>query len=109
MKIALATDNRKNIALRTGRAKEFAIYHISGNKIVNVEYKPNTHHHHHHNHKESEHHHHSHKEIVDILKGVDLLLVRAISKHFKRDIEHAGISYKLIKIADIPTALKPYL
>ncbi len=108
MKIALATNDRKNIALRTGRAKEFAIYNIEDGKTINVDFKVNTHKHDHHKDENGEEHEHSHKEIIDLLRGVDILLVRAIGKHFKRDVISAGINYKVIKIENIEEALRSF-
>ncbi len=98
MKIAVATNDRKTIAQRTGRAKEFVIHEIIDSVIVNTEYKENSHKHDH-EHKDGQEH--SHKEIVDLLEGTDLLIVRAIGKHFKRDVEKANIKYKKTKLENI--------
>ncbi len=46
MKIAIATNDRKNIAKRTGRAAEFAIYTIENGEIQSTDYQKNTHTHH---------------------------------------------------------------
>ncbi len=45
MKIAIATNDRKNIAKRTGRAAEYAFYTIENGEITNVQYEENQHHH----------------------------------------------------------------
>lgn len=108
MKIALATNDRKNIALRTGRAKEFAIFTIENSEITKVDFKLNKHEHDHDVDEHGEEHDHSHKEIIDLLLGIDLLLVRAIGKHFKRDVKNANIEFKVIKIENIEEALRSF-
>ncbi len=100
MKAAFATNDRKTLAERTGRAKEFVIYEIAGSKIINTEYFENKHEHH----ENEDEHNHSHKEITNILKEIDILYVSKIGKHMKRDLEEAGINYVITnetKISDI--------
>ncbi len=134
MKIAIATNDRKTIAKRTGRAKEFAFYSIEEGKIVGITYKKNTHEHHDHDRREGNHrqgngsgrglghgkghgngqghHHHdthSHDEVVQQLKGVSVFLVRAVGKHMKRDLEQGNINYILVKGEDINHIIADYL
>ncbi len=109
MKIALATNDRINIALRTGRAREFAIFTIENGEISNVDYKLNTHKHDHDEDEHGEEHEHSHKEIIDLLQNIDLLLVRAIGKHFKRDVKKANIEFKIIKSENIQEVLESFI
>ncbi len=108
MKVAIATNDRKEIAHRTGRAKEFAIYTITDSKISDIEFKENLHHHHHndehrHGHRRSHgigHHHehgegeHHHDEVVEALEGVDWLLYKALGKYMRKDMEEANIKLK---------------
>ena len=107
MKIAIPTDNRKTLAERTGRAKEFAVYEIENGEIVSVNFAKNTHEHH--DHDEGQNHDHSHAEIVDALEGVDILLVSIIGKHMKADLESAGINYQRISKTNIDDILSEYL
>jgi len=108
MKIALATNDRKTIAKRTGRTKEFAIFEIIDSKIVDVVYKENTHKHHDHDHDHEEEHDHSHAEIIDLLKDIDLLIVYAIGKNFKKDVESANLKYAKTKFENIEEILKEH-
>jgi len=56
MKIAIATNDRKTIARRTGRAKEFAFYEIDANgNILRVYFEENQHKH------DDEHEHHDYE------------------------------------------------
>ncbi len=100
MKIAFATNDRKTLAERTGREKEFVIYELSENKIVNIEYFENKYEHH----EDENEHNHSHKEITNILKDVDILHLTRVSKHMKRDLEKAEINFiktDKLKISDL--------
>ncbi len=111
MKIAIATNDRKTIAKRTGRAAEFAFYTIENGQIIQVEYQKNTHEHHDHDRNEGHHrqgghhgqglgHHHgehSHDEVVQQLQDVTVFLVRAVGKNMKRDLEEGKIPYQLVK------------
>jgi predicted Fe-Mo cluster-binding NifX family protein len=136
MKIAIATNDRKTIAKRTGRAKEFAFFELDENgKIITIRYEENQHkhddddHHHdeayhrgqgngqgrglghrrghrrglghgrHHDHDDTHHHHHGehhHNEIIDQMKDVDILLVRAVGKYLRQDLIDGKIPFKTI-------------
>jgi len=67
------------------------VYDIVGNKIVNSEYRENTMDDHD---KEAEH---SHAQIIELLKDVNLLLVAAIGKYMKEDVENNPIQYQLVQ------------
>ena len=128
MIIAIATNDRKTIAKRTGRAAEFAFFTIDNGEIVHTEYQKNTHEHHDHERSEGHHrqgrhgrgldhghrHHHnhdnhSHDEVVEQLKHVDVFLVRAVGKNMKRDLENGNIPYKLVKEELISEIISKYL
>ena len=135
MKIAIPTNDRKTIAKRTGRAAEFAIYHIEDNEIHSIEYQKNIHSHddhgsdegnhkkrggehgkgqggggHKHNHDHNhEHGEHNHDELLLVLKDIDILLVRAIGKYMKKTLQKGNVNYQLVKIDDISEILENYL
>ena len=106
MKIALPTNDRKTLAKRSGRAKEFAVYEIIDSEVTNIQYFENKHEHH--DHDENEHDH-SHEEIVDIIKDVDLLIMSKVGKHLKTDIEATNINYKIVSIINIDDILSGFL
>lgn len=105
MKIAFPTNDRKTLAQRTGRCKEFVIYTLENKQVVDTKYFENTHTHHDHKHGEEEHSH-SHNEIVQILEGIDVLYVLKIGKHMKRDLENGKINYKITQNENIEEILK---
>ena len=117
MKIAIPTNDRKTIARRTGRASEFAIYTIENGEIKLVDYQKNTHEHHDHDRNEGNHRQghghghgeHTHDEIITQLIAIDILLVRAVGKHMKRDLEKGNIFYKLVKGEEISEIISNYL
>ena len=126
MIIVIATNDRKTIAKRTGRAAEFAFFHITGKEITGVTYEKNRHEHHDHDRSEGNHrqgrgrglghgHHqqrdeqHSHDEVVQQLKDVDIFLVHAVGKHMKRDLENGKIPYKRVKGENISEIISNYL
>lgn len=125
MKIAIPTNDRKSIAKRTGRAIEFAFYTIENGTIKSVTYKENTNSHDDHNRNEGHHHgenenydhdehnhehgEHNHDEILDILKDIDILLVRAVGKYMRKTLQKGTFKYKLVKIDNISEIIENYL
>jgi predicted Fe-Mo cluster-binding NifX family protein len=127
MKIAIATNDRKTIAKRTGRAAEFAFYQIENGKISTVTYQKNTHEHHDHDRRDGHHRQghgeghghghghghgegaHSHDEIVPQLKDVDIFLVRAVGQFMKKDLENGKIPYQLVKGENLEEIISNYL
>ncbi len=131
MIIAVATNDRKTIAKRTGRAAEFAFYQINGNKITDVTFEKNNHEHHDHDRREGNHrqgrhgqglghrhghgnHHHeeeehSHDEVIEQLKNVDIFLVKAVGKYMRGDLERGNIPFKLVKGENITDIVKDYI
>ncbi len=134
MKIAIATDDRINIAKRTGRAKEFVIYSITDGKIQNIEFKENLHRHHHDEYEHHQHnpgqgkgqgrnkhterhlhgHHHTpgkhlHDEVVEILRNVDVLLYKALGKYMRQDMLNAKINIKRTSKEKLEEIVRDYL
>ncbi len=132
MIIAIATNDRKTIAKRTGRATEFAFFEINGNEITGVTYENSHHEHHDHDRSESNHrqgrrghnlgqghshghgngyhhHEHHHDEVVEQLKNVNMFLVRAVGKHMRSDLERGNIPFKLVKGEILTDIVKNYI
>lgn len=91
MKIAIPSDNQETITKRTGQSKGFMVYEVNNGKVVHSVYRENTMDEHD---KEAEH---SHAQIIDLLNDVDIILVAAIGKHLKRDVENSTMRYQLVK------------
>ena len=131
MKIAIATNDRKTIAKRTGRAAEFAIYNIENGEIQSIDYQKNTHTHHDDHdrnegnhrqghggghgqlHGEHEHHHehgaHTHDDIITQLKGIDMLLLKAVGKYMRKDLKRGNIPFQMVKENNIKEIISNYL
>ena len=119
MKISFPTNDRKTIAKRTGRCKEFVIYDLADSKIIDISYHENNHEHHehgnghgdghgHHDHKKGEGEH-SHAEIGEILKDVDVLVVGRVGKFMKKALEGFGIRHQLTKKLEIKEVVDEFL
>jgi len=107
MKIAFPTNDRINIATRTGRCKEFAIADINHDN-VKYTYILNPHEHNHNHHDEKEHSH-SHSDLVKVLDGIDALYVLNVGKNMMRDLENGHIPYIKVEeenISEIVNNLK---
>jgi predicted Fe-Mo cluster-binding NifX family protein len=123
MKITFPTNDRKTIAKRTGRCKEFAVYDIENNTIKNIDYLENNHEHHDHGHGHGhdEHGHgdghdhekgegeHSHDEIGEILNDTDVLIVGRVGKFMKKALIGFDIKFQVSKNPNIDEALENYL
>ena len=118
MKIAIPTNDRVTITKRTGRAAEFGVFNIENSAIISVEYRKNTHSHKEHEKNEENHHkkdaeqpheEHSHSEIIALLKDIDILLVRAVGKFMKSDLQNGKIPYQLVKTDVISEIITDYL
>ena len=102
MKIAIPTNDRINLAKRTGQAKEFVLVEIENGKVVGTKYAAN----HHEDHDESVEH--SHNDIVEMLKDIDVLLLINVGKHLKKDLENGRIKYEKISLQTIEEVISFY-
>ena len=102
MKIAIPTNDRKTSAERSGRAKEFAIFEVENTGIISTKYLENEHEHTHH----GEHNHdnneaHGHEDLVELLKGINVIVGKKFGPHFSKDFHQAGIKMKLSKLDNL--------
>jgi len=91
MKVAIPSDDRLTITQRTGQSKGFMVYEVENNSVVHAEYRVNTQK----EHDETEEH--SHAQIIELLNDVDILLVAAIGKYMKKDIEQSNLKFQLVQ------------
>ena len=106
-KVCIATDDRKTIAERTGRTKEFACYEIEGGKIINQYFIENPHKEHDHDDWEEGEHHHN--EIIEILDGVDVFVVKRVGKHLRQDLIDANVNFVRTDKELLDEIIKEYL
>lgn len=107
LKIAVPTNDRKTLAERSGRAKEFAVAEVENGQITNISYRENQHEHNHdHSHGD---HAHGHQDIVDALHDNVAVVGRKFGPHFAGDFHKAGIKLILTKQESIENAVMEVL
>ena len=108
MKIVIPTNDITTLAQRSGRAKYFMIFEIEERKIINTIEKENNHDHNH-SHAEGHSHEHSHADMIEQLKGCDLMITKKVGPHFGVELKSANIEVKICQAESIEDALKSYL
>jgi predicted Fe-Mo cluster-binding NifX family protein len=103
MKIAIPSDNRETITKRTGQSKGFMVYEVNNGKIIHSEYRENTMDEH------DEEAEHSHAQIIELLNDVGILLVAAIGKHMKKDVENSSMNYQLVQEEKLTQIIENFL
>ncbi len=97
MKIAVPTNDGVNVAERSGRARNFAVIEVDNNKIESIVFLENNHEETHHSgkHGSKDETAHGHKDLVDLLKGINVIAGKKFGPHFSRDFHQAGIDMRL--------------
>lgn len=103
MKVAIPSDNQSTITKRTGQSKGFMVYDIVDRTIVGSEYRENTMDEH------DEEAEHSHIQIIELLKDVDILLVAAIGKYMKKDVDNSTIKYQMVREEKLTQIIENFL
>ena len=106
-KICIPTNDMQTIAQRTGRAKGLMLYTIDNGKVLEEKYVENPHKEHHHEEGEEGEHHHN--EIIEILDGVDVFVVKAVGKHLKQDLIDANINFERTDKENLVDIVADYL
>jgi len=106
-KICIPTNDRKTIAQRTGRAKEFVFYVIDNGKVIDKKFVENPHKEH--DHEEGEDHEHHHNEIIEILEDVDVFVVNAVGKYLRQDLLDANVNFERTTKTELEEIVKDYL
>ncbi|HHV72011.1 MAG TPA: iron-molybdenum cofactor biosynthesis protein [Clostridia bacterium] len=118
MKIAVPSDNGKNIAAHFGRCNCFCIYTIENRKISSKEIKLNnfTEHGgkgskaiiHKDNHLQGRSHH-SHGPVLKALKGCNLVICKGMGFRIAKDLKNIGIKLIFTTESSADQAVKLYL
>lgn len=113
MKIAVASDNQKNVSGHLGRVNGFLIYEVNDNKVINRHYIENRFTNHMSGDK-SEHHHgeghsHSHSRLINALNGVDTLIFLSGGWRVVEDLKNNGIKPFLTDEVDADKAVEKFL
>jgi predicted Fe-Mo cluster-binding NifX family protein len=52
---------------------------------------------------------HSHVQIIELLRDVDILLVAAIGKHMKNDVEKSSMNYQMVQEEKLTQIIENFL
>lgn len=94
MKLAFPTDDRKTIASKTGKCKEFALVVIDGDKVT-YDYVENKH-----RHKHGQKNH-DHNDIIEAVQSVDLFVVHRLGKPLQKELDNHNIAFVITKESEI--------
>jgi predicted Fe-Mo cluster-binding NifX family protein len=79
------------------------VYEVNNGKIIHSEYRENTMDEH------DEEAEHSHVQIIELLSDVDILLLAAIGKHMKKDVDNSSMKYQLVKEENLTQIIENFL
>ncbi len=108
MKLAIATDDFKNVTGHVGKCNGFLVYEVEDGKIKNVEQRKNVFTNHQmHGHNPNHNHGHSHASLVEGLSDCSHLICTAAGWRLQEDFSKAGkeLVFTDEKVAE-ETALK---
>ncbi len=110
-RVAVASDDGKNIADHFGRSRFFVVYEIDERGSRRQEVRPNKFTGH--SHGECDHsggHEHGHDEIVAALAGCEAVICRGMGVRARADLEAAGIKPLFVtRETDVAGAIEDYL
>ncbi|MEW6203488.1 MAG: NifB/NifX family molybdenum-iron cluster-binding protein [bacterium] len=116
MKIAVASDDTKNIAPHVGRCRYFLVYDVEGKNIKNVEILENSFGGHHNGrcYGETEHHgkgsgHHEHKSMIDALRNCNVIISGGMGLKLHDDLAANGITAITTGEKNAESAVKMFL
>lgn len=108
MKIAIASDDEKNVASHIGRVRGFVIYEIEDKKIKNKEYRINDFT----GHKrglEGKHHIDHHAPIIEALKDCKAVISSGMGKRIYDDLKNAGFEVYITKESEVEKVVDLYI
>lgn len=103
MKIAIASDDEKNIAAHTGRCACFVIYDVQNAQIVGCEVRPNTFT----AHARGENTHRSggsgrHDSLLGALSDCQVFICRGMGPRLVADLQERGLKIVFCSETDVP-------
>lgn len=109
MKIAIASDNQKDISSHFGRTRGFVIYEVEDEKILNQEYRLNTFTDHTQGHEHGEEHRYNHGPILEALKDCNIVISNGMGRRIYEDLKTKGIDVIVTNETDVNKALNLYI
>jgi len=117
MKVAVASDDGREICQHFGRTRGFAVFEIENNVIKSKEYVPNTFTAHAVNNNAGEHKHHangpghvhSHDSILNALKDCKAVICCGMGQRLVVDLQNAGIEPIRTNVTDVDQSVDLYI
>ncbi len=132
-KIAIPTNNKKDLSKHFGRSKFFAIYNIVDSKVADINYislPEHDDHDHHHNHDHDHSHHGNqpmglgmiekgnkgagggrdfHGDLIELIKDCDVLISGGMGMGMQENLKRTKFKTYLTKIKSIEEAVNSYI
>lgn len=109
MKIAIASDDGKNIASHFGRTRGFIIYDVENFQIKNKQYLENTFTGHVRGLSEEEHHADRHGAILSALRGCQAVISCGMGQRIYSELRANGMEAFIVNETDAEQAINLYL
>lgn len=117
MRIAIASDDGKQVAFHLGRCKGFVVSELENEQELQRRYVENTfarthhfsrRHLHQHEDQHSHHHnnHHNHRGLFDILDGCDMVISRGMGLRLYEDLKTHGFHVVTTKVATVDEVIQ---
>lgn len=109
MKIAVVTDDQKNVCPHFGRATHYLVFTLDGTTVVNTELRPKAGHH-----TASHDGHHEgaderHRQMVAAIQDCPVVIVGGMGSGAQAAMREAGITPCSAEISDAVQAVHAYL
>lgn len=114
MKIAIASDDGRHVAMHTGRCQGFAIFEVANHTATQTEYRRNTFTAHARGECSGEHDpaghtgHHSHEPLLTAIADCCVLVTRGLGPRLVQDLAAYGIETFVCTAEDVETAARQY-
>lgn len=111
MRIAIPSDNGKNLAAHTGRAQGFVIFDLDDGQVSEVEYRTNSYTGHAlglHGQEHQPGHHHSHDSLLGALTDCQVMLAHGMGPRLVNDLASRGIQVVFCRESEAMAAAVNY-
>lgn len=109
MKVAIASDDGREISAHFGRTLGFVVFKIENKQIISQEYRPNTFTGHMSHHGGEHNHISTHSAIVEALKDCSVVISNGMGRRLYDDLTDAGIKPIITTERDVQKAIQLFI